>query len=524
MSARLSARTAVAAVTTALLAASALALSAGAAHADPDDTAFTPATGDVIGVGSDTSQNAMYRLAEAYNATVPAGNPRLATFAAVGSAQITLPSGAINRPNGSGAGKTQLYNPSNPDIDYARSSSTLSTTEISAGLQQFPFALDTLKLAVSGDTASKAPDVITAQQMVGIYDGSVDDWSDIGGQPGAIVPMIPQAGSGTRSFFVAQLKAANNNVDVALASTVVEVQEHDAAPVRGNATAVAPFSVGRAAPFGSSLRLTGGFSATRALYNVVRSTDLGNATIQGLFGTNGFLCSDGAQDEIAAAGFLQLARPANGGACGQSTQSAVSNFTLNGPVAPVSTTTTVTGTSPSPRAVSLKATVSGSPTPTGRVTFTDATSGASLGTANLIGGVGTLNLSNRAPGSYRVTAAYAPPAESTFVASQGTGTVVAKAASTITESLPASVAKTKASAKGAVTVTYVGTTTKPQGKVTIKKGAKTVGSGTLVAGRVTVTVQRSAVGYGTSTLKVAFPGDARGFGSTTTFTLTFRKK
>ena len=322
---------------------SVLALSTGAAHAavDPDDTTFTPTTADVVGVGSDTSQHALLLLANSYNASVATGAPKLATFAATGGGTVTLPSGAVTRPNGSGAGKTTLYAPSNPDVDYARSSSTLSTAEINAGLQQFPFALDTLATVVSGSVKSNAPASITPAQLVGIYSGSIKNWSEIGGTAGAIEPKIPQGGSGTRSFFTAQLKAANGNVDVTLGTEVKEVQENDPASIQGNPNAIAPYSAGRAGLSGSALRVEGGFKADRALYNVVRTNDLGNATIQGLFGANGFLCSDDANDEIKAAGFEQLESVEDGGACGGSTQAPTTNFRLNAPVAPIETTTTV---------------------------------------------------------------------------------------------------------------------------------------------------------------------------------------
>ncbi len=131
-------------VVTAALAGSTLVLAAGAAQAavDVDDTTFTPVAADVIGVGSDTSQNALFRLANAYNAQTPAPAHRLASFAATSGGTITLPTAAIARPNGSGAGKALLYGAgNNTDIDFARSSSALNPTEISnepAGLPVRP--------------------------------------------------------------------------------------------------------------------------------------------------------------------------------------------------------------------------------------------------------------------------------------------------------------------------------------------------------------------------------------------------
>ena len=508
---------------TAALAGSALVLSAGAAHAvytaDPDDTTFVPVAANVLGVGSDTSQNALFRLATAYNAKSPAPANKLATYAATSAGTIPLPTAEINRPNGSGSGKATLFNPSNPDVDFARSSSTLSDPEIAAGLQQFPFALDTLKMAVSGQVASHAPLGLTVAQIVSIYKGDVTNWSQIGGTAGVIVPMIPQGGSGTRGFFEAQLKAANAGTAVTLAGTVVSVQEHDPAPIQGNADAVAPFSAGRAGLAGTALRLETGFAADRALYNVVRGGALADADIQAIFGQGGFVCSDGARDEILAAGFKQLDRPENEGVCGLPTQAAATNFATNDPVVTIATTTTLSASNPSARALRLVATVAGSSTPTGTVKFTSGET--VLGTANLIGGTATLNLTGVTPGTISVTATYAPTEGSNFLASTGDAVASVKTSSTIAETF-ASIVKGAAKAKGVVTVTLADTATKATGKVTLKDGSKTVGTGTLSGGKITITLTKAKLGSGKSTVKISYPGSTTAFGSTKSFTITFK--
>lgn len=516
---------------------SVLALTATGAQAvytaDPDDTTFTPVAADVIGVGSDTSQNAVFRLANSYNSTVAAGAPRMSTYAATPVSTppgtINLPTSTPNRPNGSGAGKNLLFGAgNNPDVDFARSSNSVADTgneaQVSAGLQQFPFALDTLKLAVSNNVPSHAPASISPLDMVKIYDGTYTNWNQLpGGTAGVIAPKIPQAGSGTRSFFVGRLKAANSNVTVALAATVQEVQEHDPATIKDNPDAVAPFSAGRAGLAGSVLRLTGGFTADRALYNVIRNTSLGDPTLQAIFGQSGFVCSDAAIDEIEAAGFEQLDSVTDGGVCGQATQATTNNFKLNEPVVPIPTTTTVSGTSTAPKALRLTARVAGTPTPTGSVAFIDTVTETALGTASLIGGTATLNLTNRVPRSYSIQAVYTPTADSAFVASNGDGVAKVKAGSAVKESFAATLKRTAKSARGVVSVVFSGTAVKPSGRVTIKEGAKTVGTGTLRSGKVTITLLKTKVGKGRSTLKITYPGDSNGFGSSKSFTITFKK-
>ena len=104
------------------LAGSAIALAAAPAQAatDADDPSFTPVATDLIGVGSDTTQIAMHKAAEAYSTATSGFN--VASFAATSGGQITLPSGAINRPNGSGAGKALLYGTGNNTDDTGSSS------------------------------------------------------------------------------------------------------------------------------------------------------------------------------------------------------------------------------------------------------------------------------------------------------------------------------------------------------------------------------------------------------------------
>lgn len=497
------------------VAGTALALGASPASAavDPDDTTFAPVTADLIGVGSDTSQRIVKNLAESWNAQTPAPASRVATYAATGGGTIDLPTADINRPNGSGAGKALLYGAgNNTDIDFARSSSGPSTAEVDAGLQFFPFALDTLKMAVSNSTPSHAPASLTAAQIVDIYDGTVTNWSELGGTSGTIVPLIPQAGSGTRSFFVAQLKAANGGVDVTLAGSVQEVQEHDDTPIKNNPDAVAPFSEARASLLGSTLRLETGFKADRALYNVVRGTSLGDANVQAVFGEDGFVCSTDARDEIEAAGFKQLATPDHGGACGAATQTATSNFTLNEAVV---TSTALAAKSPQARTAKLVATVSGSTAPQGSVSFYE---GDTLvqGSVPLVSGQATATVSDVDPGNHTYRAEFVPQGGSSFEASEDTDDVFVKTSASISESYPKAVPAGER-AKGTITVTLAGIDLKATGKVTVKLGQKTVGQKELTNGKATIRLDKLPKGL--NELKIVWPGDAHGAKKTKQFTI-----
>ncbi|WKN48718.1 Ig-like domain repeat protein [Nocardioides sp. Arc9.136] len=510
----MSVRKSLAGLAAAAVTGSVLALTAAPATAavDPDDTTFAPVAADLVGVGSDTSQHALKLLADGWNATSPAA--KLATYAATGGGDVTLHTGALRRPNGSGAGKALLYGAgNNAGVDFARSSSGPSTAEVQAGLQNFPFALDTLVMAVSGSTASNAPAALTKDQIVDIYDGTVTNWSQVGGKDGVIKPLIPQAGSGTRSFFTAQLQAANGGVAVTLAKSVAEVQEHDDTAIKGDPNAVAPFSEGRAGLLGKTLRLETGFRADRALYNVVRGADLATAAVQSVFGEKGYLCSSDARALIERAGFKQLATPAQGGVCGQATQSATSNFTLN---ESVRTTLALSGSSTRAKSATLVAQVTGSTAPQGTVTFTSG--GTTLATGvPLVSGRATYTATGLDLGSRSFAAEFVPAQGSAFEGSTATASVVVKAGSAVSETFPAKVAKGKKAA-GTVTVALTGASGQATGTVKVMEGSKTLKSVALKGGKATVKLPKLAKGK--HSLKAVWGGNGVAVGATKSFTIT----
>ena len=422
--------------------------------------------------------------------------------------------GDINRPNGSGAGKTRLYGPANvADVDFARSSSSLNANETNASLQQFPFALDVMAMAVSKNVASNAPASLTIAQIVQIYKGEVTNWTELGGTAGVIEPLAADL---LRHLLLLQRPADGRQRWRAdhLAGTVTDVQEHDDTPIKNDANAIAPFSVGRAGLLGNTLQIEGGWTAQRALYNVVRGASLSDPKVTAVFGPNGFFCSDEVTNLINDYGFGQLAREGDGGVCGVATQAATSNFTVNAPPVPVPTTTIVTGTSTGAGKARLVATVA--PSAEGTVTFTEGENVLDEDVP-LIGGTATANLTGLTPGTHEVRRPSSPTRPPAFVESEDSGDVVVKAASTIAETFPATVKKGKV-AKGTVTVTLVGTDAKATGKVTVKKGKKTVGSGNLANGKVTITL--NALPKGENKLVIKWDGNAVGVKSSKRITIT----
>ncbi|RYC05707.1 Ig-like domain repeat protein [Nocardioides zhouii] len=532
----MSVRRLLAGVAAASLATTALAMAAPA-QADPS---FVPDADDIVGVGSDTSMFALTYLADGnagvagFNASNPAR--RLVSFDAktfapdgitqTNSTTVTLRAGsaAITRPNGSTEGKNLLRTGGNLDVNYARSSSSISTAEASDGLVGFPFAKDTLAMATS--KTSNAPAALTEAQIVDIYEGDLTDWATIGGASGQIKPYIPQPGSGTRNFFVAELKRMNGGVDVVInTSKVAPVQEHSDAPIKDDPNAVAPFSVGRAGLLGT-LRIETGFSAARALYNIVRQPDVSSEWAQAMFGTNGFACSPAATSLILDAGFEQLLSSSQGGKCGVTTTSSTAVSDLL--TAKVNTTTTVAGASATAGALTLTATVGGGGAlkPQGVVAF--SVDGATRGQGVVTGGKATVNLTGLTAGAHKVKAVFTPTgaafngsssADTDVTVAAAAPAPAAKAKTTLKETYKASYAK-GAVVKGKVKVKESATGA-ATGKVVIKRGTKTVGKGTVKNGVVVIKLTKT-LKTGKNKLVATYAGNSAFVASKLKFTITIK--
>jgi ABC-type phosphate transport system substrate-binding protein len=479
---------------------------AGTASAEP---AFTPQADDIVGVGSDTSMFAVQALADGYN--TGRASARLVSFDAIGSATIVPKQGAaaITRPNGSGAGKATLFGAgNNVSIDFARSSSALSQAEIDAGLFQVPFALDGLKMAVRS-AGTNAPATISPADTLKIYLGTVTNWNQVaGGAAGVIVPLIPQAGSGTRTFFLAQMQALNGGVALTPQANWVETQEHSDVDIKDNVNAVAPFSTGRAKTT-PTVKVVDGFFAQRALYNVFRQADVSKPFFAPIFGADGFICSAAAKpmiEQAANTGFDQLARSAGGGVCGIPTQAATTNFATSvvTPAPAQATTTALTG-SVNGQTVTLSARVTAAGgTPVGTVRFLDGAT--QVGTANLSGGVGVAQVTKVRAGTHTYRASFTP-SNASFLASDSASTTLVVAVAKRISKIKAKVAKRfavhqRVKAKVRVLIGAKAAT----GKIVVTLGKKTIARGTLKAGKVTVKLK--ALKKGKHTLVFHYLGNS----------------
>ncbi len=96
---------------------------------------------------------------------------------------------------GSGAGIEAV---NNGTADIGNSSRNLKDEEKEAGAVENIVAID--GIAVCVDTANTVTN-LTREQLISIYDGTVTNWSEVGGEDAPIVVVGREAGSGTRGAF-----------------------------------------------------------------------------------------------------------------------------------------------------------------------------------------------------------------------------------------------------------------------------------------------------------------------------------
>ncbi|MBD0670783.1 PstS family phosphate ABC transporter substrate-binding protein [Kitasatospora sp. NPDC091335] len=343
-------KTAAKLLTVAALATSIATVAGGTAVADPA-AGVTPRAIDIVGVGSDTTQSVLNQLAADYNASLTnASTPRLYSWDATPAGTITTKTGAtaITRPNGSGAGVKALATNTTATVDFARSSRGPATGD-ATGLAFVALAKDAVTW--SAKLNGNAPAALTPAQLKGIYQCDVNfrTWNQIDSTKPAVAikPVLPQANSGTRAFF---LTAIGNPT---LGSCVTDgPEENEGTDSRlDDPNVVFPYSVARFlgqtvgghstatdAPGNLTLRnvtingttivpvasnvINSTFANSqfgRVVYNVVRNTewtatDAHGVALQAIFGEDGWICnSTQATNDLKSYGFLPTA------ACGVAT-------------------------------------------------------------------------------------------------------------------------------------------------------------------------------------------------------------
>jgi ABC-type phosphate transport system substrate-binding protein len=232
---------------------------AGPALADPPST---PAVGDVVGVGSDTTQFLLDQLSNDYNASHATG-ARLWSWDAVPQGQtVTVKAGGVNndctivRPTGSSAGIAALElnatvtGGTGNCIDFARSSRARGSSDPACntgGICFVALAGDAVTWASRSTAAggTNAPASLTLAQLKNIYLCNTKNWSKVGGANAPIHAFLPQTSSGTRSFF---LTALGGGTAITPGSCVSDdnntlIENEGNAPVLNDPSAIFPYSI-----------------------------------------------------------------------------------------------------------------------------------------------------------------------------------------------------------------------------------------------------------------------------------------
>ncbi|MFF3659941.1 Ig-like domain repeat protein [Streptomyces olivochromogenes] len=559
----------------------AAAVSGTLALASPASADPTPAGTfrQLVGVGSDTTQDVLNALAgdtvngKSYAGTaVKAGDAGIASYDAIpsGTATTTIQTRAggpsFLRPNGSGKGKLALSESLTGDkfpssdgvaikgqVDFARSSGGPSVS--GTALTYVPFARDAVGVAVRGSGL----DTLTVDQLHDIY--AHGGTSTVNGQ--VVHPVIPQVDSGTRKFFLAAIGLN----ELTVSPNIPTVQENQANAALTQDGALVPFSVGSwiaqnngiapdysttAVAAGArlaSIQLPGDTGATspvttvngkltpvsgyfenatfgRDVYNVVPSRAIDPSSVffdkalYDVFVTSGTheaaLATDTAEKVIADFGFL--------------------NESYNGSVNPAkhaklggleeSGIDTATPSAPALRVTtgegSLKLTW-GAPTPAPALPVTDyrvtltGSDGAVVAVKDVPASTLSYSFTGLALGTYTASVSAANLNGSGNAASW-TGAVK------YTSAVKATAATTAYGKTPKVAVTVTGSHgVVPSGKVTVRDGSATLGTGTLdSSGKVTIGLSNH-LKVATHTLTVSYGGSTKLNTSVTTAKLTITK-
>ena len=438
---------------------------------------------ELVGLGSDTTMDVMDGISLALgNVSANDSRLKLASYKAIGSADVVVSADgiAIPRANGSGAGRDALriaigqinsgsvaiapddlgkartaVSPTTAQLagkfHYARSSSGPSGAVANGVVTYVPFAQDNMTYATAPLNITKIPSDIplgtvantSEVSLINIYKGNITrvitdantgDFIKLaapsyvleaGEVSNTINAYIPQAGSGTRSFWIGQVKITEaditNGVTAAkdVTPTGISVQEHDGTAVATDPYALVGFSISQwvaqtngVAPkrtAGAVLRSMGGLEATvvtdgvyataptwsaikRAVYNIVPTAlinaDEENAYTRAFRGTNSLVCQS--QTVIQKFGYGLLSYTGTDAATGETEGG---NATVCGNITAANRVY-----APSASTVTLGTPVVAAGASTGTVKATVASNGNQGGTVTLFSDFGTANQAEVASG------------------------------------------------------------------------------------------------------------------------------
>jgi ABC-type phosphate transport system substrate-binding protein len=349
----------------ALAASAALVLGADPALADPP-SGVTPAHTDIVGVGAQTDDQLFNQLSTDYNAAFATG-PRLYSYDAVGTPTIPEKTGcAVNgvdptRPNGANAGISALEANQHPSgdttdycVDFARDTRVRSSTDPSS-IVFIPLAIDSVTWTADNQPGHKthAVKTLTPIQLRAIYscDASIlgnggtgpVTWNEVGGTShNAVVPVIPNSLSGTRTIFLSAIGVTtlgscvlgqdnsveqnegvnpiftgSNSADIIFPYSVAvflgQTEHNIGAGQQGSQVLEKVNGISPTKGSGTSKTLNPNFPFVRFVFNVIRNGSTSGAPtvpayLQKVFGNgtagSGWLCKAAAKTDIKNYGFL----------------------------------------------------------------------------------------------------------------------------------------------------------------------------------------------------------------------------
>lgn len=237
---------------------------AGAASADPvPGSPGTPPPGLSASqiyatVGADAFAELTNNLTLQYNAQTPAPDRTLASYDAVnpdtgtaGESITTKPGCSVARPNGANAGITAMLlnqkstvDTSQYCIDWVRSSRAKGSASGEQALTFYAQSRDAVSYATIGNAYAPTTPLTTAQ-LKDIFECTTTDWSEVGGQAGAIHVYLPPSSAATLTFFLQALGTSLNNVQAGCNGlpTVFSQQQNDGRTLNGDPQGIAPYAV-----------------------------------------------------------------------------------------------------------------------------------------------------------------------------------------------------------------------------------------------------------------------------------------
>ena len=211
-------------------------------------------------------------------------------------------------PTGSGSGIEAVKNGS---CDIGLSSRALKDEEKESGLTETTVALDGIAIIVNAENTVTD---LSIDQIAQIYTGAVTDWSELGGNAGAIAVIGRETGSGTRDGFesitgtedacvLAQELSSTGAVIEAVRTTPGAIGYASLSAVEGQ-EGITVLTVDGVAPSEATV-LDGSYAIQRPFVFVTKTDGQLSDVAQAFFD---FATSTAANDLIAAAGAVPVAK------------------------------------------------------------------------------------------------------------------------------------------------------------------------------------------------------------------------